>query len=505
MTDTPSTLVPQRVLVVAGLLLATVALTAYAYLSHAPKLLILIPAFSVVVFLISRLPFAFAATIALSTSYLTLPGLPSKANLYFLLMALVSAGMIAHAIVAKETRPRRPQSKWVIFMMAVLLGTAYLRGFGLRAIGGEAWGGFNYIVMMLASVFFLASIEVDLTERQWKRAVVWMCLLSLVPVGAQAIYALSGGKLYHVFYLVAPEFQVLEYMFQREQGSGLARLQQANIAAQYLFILALLLAPQKAHRKWVFLLVLLSLVMAGIAGNRISIIFNTLLLGAYIFSDTRRTIAQTLSHPLTLAALVVLLLLSQLATYLPPTFQRVFSVLPFAKVSWEVSMAASGTIAWRMEVWARALQQVPDYLLLGKGFAFSAQEVMTITARQLYMNDIEYVLASHNYHNGMLHTLLDLGLLGLLAAVGFIASVLYRHGPFLRRTWQSPALRHYHRVVLSVFVATVIVYFVLAGGVTHLCTLFFWAILLEGFLRADQRLGSWAAPARPPMRRLTSA
>jgi hypothetical protein len=103
-------------------------------------------------------------------------------------------------------------------------------------------------------------------------------------------------------------------------------------------------------------------------------------------------------------------ILGFLAPYLPLTFQRILSILPFANVSWEAKLAASSTISWRLEVW-KPLRwtRCRDYLMVGKGFAFSAQDVMTLTARRLYMNDIDYVLASRNYHNGMLHTLLDLG------------------------------------------------------------------------------------------------
>lgn len=502
-----SQFLPQRILVVGGVLIATLLLAVYAYSTHSQMLLVGLPAFTVLVFLLSKSRFTYALAIALSTSSLTLPGLPSKVNLYVLMASMSTASLIAGAIITKKNNPPRPENKWVLAFALLILATASIRGFGLRTMGGESWGGFSYITMLLACFFFLASTHIDVDEKTWRKTLTWMCLLSALPTLAQAVYAYSGGAIHHLFYFIVPEFQVLEFMFQREQGSSMARLQQANVTSQYFCILAFLILHRRSNRRWSILLFGMALFLAGISGNRIALVFILLFILFYLLTNQRLTLPEIVFHPAFFMAGIAIVILGFLAPYLPLTFQRILSILPFANVSWEAKLAASSTIGWRLEVWAAALRQVPDYLVVGKGFAFSAEDVMTLSARRFYMNDIDYVLASRNYHNGMLHTLLDLGLPGLIFSLGFIFTVIHRHWGLLSRTWTSSLMQHYHHVFYAIFLATALTYFVLAGGVTHLAIIFLFTMILEGLVRADllerqreqDRLA--AAAATPPVRR----
>ena len=502
-----SQFLPQRILVVGGVLIATLLVAVYAYSTHSQMLLVGLPAFTVLVFLLSKSRFTYATAIAVSTSALTLPGLPSKVNIYLLMAAMSTVSLMAGAIITKKNNPSRPENKWVLALALLILATASIRGFGLRSLGGESWGGFSYITMLLACFFFLASTHVDVDEKTWRKTLIWMCLLSALPTLAQAVYAYSGGAIHHLFYFIVPEFQVLEFMFQREQGSSMARLQQANVTSQYFCILAFLILHRRSNRRWSVLLFLLALVLAGISGNRIALVFIMIFIFFYLLANQRMTLPQIIFHPALLLAGIVVVFLGLLAPYLPMTFQRILSILPFANVSWEAKLAASSTINWRLEVWAAALRQVPDYLVVGKGFAFSAQDVMTLSARRLYMNDIDYVLASRNYHNGMLHTLLDLGLPGLIFSLGFIFTVIHRHWGLLSKAWTSPLMKHYHHVFTAIFITTALTYFVLAGGVTHLAMLFLFTMILEGLVRADllerqrEQTRLAAATATPPVPR----
>ncbi len=486
-------MLPQRGLIIAGTLVGATLLTVYALVTGSPQLLVLLIAFPIAVFLVNHTPQTFIASIVLSASYLTLPGLPFKLNLY-LLACLFSIGtLLASAIVNRRTLFSQPGAVWIGLLAIWMLAHAWVRGFGLRSMGGESWGGFSYITMLISCAYFIASGHITLDERQWWRALTWMCLLSAIPTAAQALYALTGGALHHVFYFVVPEFQVLEYMTAREAGSGLARLHQANSTSQFFFILAMLQLGTKRPGRRIALLVIASAVLAGLAGNRITLVFNMLLLCIYLFIVKRISLQRFLFHPATMLVGVAFSLMCAFAQHLPLTFQRVLAVIPFANVSWVAKTAASATIGWRFKVWEAALRQVPDYLMLGKGFAFSAEDVMTISARSLFMNDIDYVLASRNYHNGVIRVLLDLGPLGLLFVLGFIFLMIRRHARWLRTTWAIPLLGHMHGVSFAVFVATTIVYFLLAGGINHLATLFLWGMIMEGLVRVHQR-----ATAKPP-------
>jgi glucan phosphoethanolaminetransferase (alkaline phosphatase superfamily) len=153
-------------------------------------------------------------------------------------------------------------------------------------LGGESWGGFSYITMLLACFFFLASTHIEVDEKTWRRTLTWMCLLSVLPTLAQAVYAYSGGAIHHLFYFIVPEFQVLEFMYQREQGSSMARLQQANVTSQYFCILAFLILyrrnPTAAGRPCCSPP---ALILAGISGNRIALVFLMLFIFFYLLTQ----------------------------------------------------------------------------------------------------------------------------------------------------------------------------------------------------------------------------
>ena len=62
---------------------------------------------------------------------------------------------------------------------------------------------------------------------------------------------------------------------------------------------------------------------------------------------------------------------------LPLNVQRTLSVLP-VPIDPVARMSAQTSSQWRIEMWKHLLPQVPQYLLLGKGYAFNPNDISMI-------------------------------------------------------------------------------------------------------------------------------
>ena len=62
------------------------------------------------------------------------------------------------------------------------------------------------------------------------------------------------------------------------------------------------------------------------------------------------------------------------AARLPLTFQRSLAVLPFIQLDPVARMSAQVTSDWRVQMWHDVMPQIPQYLLVGKGYTFSGAE-----------------------------------------------------------------------------------------------------------------------------------
>jgi O-antigen ligase len=130
-----------------------------------------------------------------------------------------------------------------------------------------------------------------------------------------------------------------------------------------------------------------------------------------------------------------------LASHLPYTFQRSLAFLPL-KVDPMARQDAQSTLNWRIEMWKALLPQVPQHLLLGKGFAITHEdyEMMGWNSPFQAVDASQQGLAlSFDYHNGPLSVVLPFGIWGVIVFLWFMAASLrvmycnFRYGdPSLR-------------------------------------------------------------------------
>jgi hypothetical protein len=179
---------------------------------------------------------------------------------------------------------------------------------------------------------------------------------------------------------------------------------------------------------------------------------------------------------------------------LPLSFQRSLSWVPFADISSLASRSASGTTAWRFDVWRQVWELLPKYWLIGRGFALQASDFYVLSySREA---SIEWAVTTHNYHSGPLSMLIDLGIFGLLFGSGIMISGIVRHYRLITGDWASDALRRYHLVLLScVCVETFRFYVVHGGAVFSVVHILLLLAIMDGMYLTDLRSTKEQKPA----------
>ena len=127
-------------------------------------------------------------------------------------------------------------------------------------------------------------------------------------------------------------------------------------------------------------------------------------------------------------------------------------------------MDAEGTLRWRLDIWKAVYPEIPKYLFLGKGFAYSGTDSYLATEamrRGIAPGIDEATLIGGYYHQGILTTIIPLGIWGLLAFGWFCWSALrvlarnYRYG--------KESLKVINTCLLSMFICR-LVFFIFFYG-----------------------------------------
>jgi hypothetical protein len=107
--------------------------------------------------------------------------------------------------------------------------------------------------------------------------------------------------------------------------------------------------------------------------------------------------------------------------------QRSVSFIPGVNIQQRVTQNAKGSVEWRLEIWRYCLEQVPEYLIVGRGSAFDLSETLSQIGQEERTRLTPWLaFLTRNYHSGPLALLLDYGLLGFIAAVWLTILVFKR-------------------------------------------------------------------------------
>jgi hypothetical protein len=352
----------------------------------------------------------------------------------------------------------------ILTFLAVLVLTAAHRGLGFMQLGGAQIGGMSYVRLFIPLMLYIFAPYLSMDARKWKIALIGYCLIGLLPAIADMAFIFSGGAIHHIYHFVRPTGKVLTSLDALTMGSGIFRLRRLP-HFELLLMGLILFRWQGASRILVTGMGLASLLLAGLTGFRLRIVELGLFVAAlgYIGAGRRRAI---LVIKIAAVALVLLLVLALVTPHLPLAVQRSLSWLPFSGISHVATESAGATSQWRLHLWHAMLDMLPKYWLVGRGFAFGEAHV----AEAWFLAGIDphkvaYAIATHNYHNGPLGILIDLGILGLLVLSVIIILTLLHNYRACRQVWHDKALQWYHRLLLARYASLCLVWFGIYGDV----------------------------------------
>ena len=384
---------------------------------------------------------------------------------FSLVMIALSLGVsVSERILRPEKQfIRVPQITWpLICMIGVVLVTAKLTGgFGLRTFGSEVYGGSKYVFLIVAILGYFALTARRIPPQQVGLYVA-LFLLGGVTSFIGDLYPIMPSGLHFILWVFPP---------QRYEGGfeiGTTRLIGVSSAAGVLYYYLVARFGFRGifmgGKPWRLVATVLFLMVSFLGG------FRSALLGAMLFfliqfflEGLHRT--KLLPILATIGVCLVVLLIP-LASKLPFTFQRTLAFLPLP-LDPAAKMSAETSSAWRIEMWKALLPQIPQHLLVGKGYAITMEDYQMMGLDSSFQTTDASQGGSAlagDYHNGPLSVILSFGIWGAIVFVWFLAAgirVFYRN-----YRYGDPSLQMINTFLLATFVAHVVFFLFIFGGLS---------------------------------------
>ena len=388
-----------------------------------------------------------------------------------------------------------PQVTWsLIFLVGVMVLTARLTGLGLHEFGSEISGGRRYIYMLgsILSYFALSSRRIPPERAGLYVALFFLSGLTGIITDLTAI--IMPGPLRYIYLLFPPSGYVLTATGM-ESSMRFAGAWPVSLAIfSYMVAKYGLRGIFLSGKSWRWMVFSLSPAYLLFGGFRGYILFFALMFALQFYIEG---LHRTKLLPIfAFIGIAMAVLLVPLASHLPGAVQRTLSFLPL-QINRQVQQEADLSLNWRFDMWKALAPQIPQYLLLGKGFAINRVDIDTLTGtdtaiRNTFAED-QYLALSGTYHNGLLSIVMTFGIWGVIAFVWFwIAAIWILYNNYRRG---DPALRTVNTFLLVAFVGRII-YFMLIFGDVSLDILTF-----GGFLGLSVSLnGGVSRPAPQPAR-----
>ena len=323
-----------------------------------------------------------------------------------------------------------PQITWpLFFLIAVVAITAKLTGgIGLRAFGSDVYGGKKYVFLIVAILGFFAISARPIPPEKARKYVILFFSGGLLSV-IQDFYPIAPGFLHPIFWLIPP----LTSMYGGPIELGVTRLMGTGFAAGALMNVMLarygLRGIFLSGTMWRPVVFCLAFILIGLGGFRSAILGAAItFLLLFFLEGMHRTRVLPFAVIFALAGAGAII---PLASKLPFTFQRALAFLPPSVVhlSSDARSAAEDTWKWRVDMWKALMPQIPEHLLVGKGYAISREDwsaEMGAGASVQATDPAQQALAlSSDYHNGPLSVVLPFGIWGVIGFVWFIAAAFW--------------------------------------------------------------------------------
>jgi len=412
-------------------------------------------------------------TIIFSQSSLSIPSLPAPISyieiFYMVGFTFLLAILISNAVSGRLFRCEQGYYGYVYGLILVIIITMLFRGFGLNIAGTMQAGGKTYLTMLLSLGLILGSGSIGLSAGQWRAALIFMCCLGMIFLDINN--PIDGGTGF------------FDYFSLKNEGARF--IYGGSIGISLLLLFYILSVGKNMNTLIKYLMLIASFILIGMSGHRIAFITAVLFIGIFNLirnRDRSGKVKFMLRAFILFIALIVVL--SAVVPYLPVSFQRGLTWLPFVKVSSLAKAQAQQTIKWRVDIWRSVLPDVPRYLWIGKGCAFNREEF-------LYLMDtrggasLEKLMLTGSYHNGPLGLIIKFGAISLILLLGLWFVSCRKHMRLAQGEWHDQRIKGYHRVMLAYFITRCLTFIFIFGSVDMLPRLLFLIVILEQLVSSD--------------------
>jgi len=361
-------------------------------------------------------------------------------------------------LVPQLTRP-------LILMIVVTLVTAKARGgLGLQAFGSDTFGGKRYLIILTSIVGFFA-ITSHRIPRQRVPLYVALYFLSAATIAIGELAVVVTPGFYFLFYLFPVGSAGLQAMAADPSattgiGTRLSGLASAGTAAYLLMLCRYGIQELFSFRRLGRLCFFLFFLFVAMLGGFRSIMILFLLTFALLFY-LEGLMRSSLMPAFLIMAVLGATAIVPLADRLPLTLQRSLSFLPLP-IDPMVKAGADASTEWRVQMWKHVLPEVPEYLLLGKGYSFSPKDLAATWIHGVDSTGTEGAELAGDYHNGPLSVIIPFGIPGTVVFLWFLAA-----GCKLLRSnylYGDPAFRRVNSFLLAYFLAKIIFFLAVFGS-----------------------------------------
>lgn len=335
-------------------------------------------------------------------------------------MALLGAGLDRSSIHQISPRNRIILSCFIL----VLIVTAAVRGFhlgGKNAAGMSNYSGGWYIVIAVAAISYWLGQEYSLPLKWFKILILLMVVGGFGMLFLELLLYRTGARFFFLtkFFDINTEWFVQDYF---EAYRSIRRYISLILVSKAMLFFSLHAFRVRKFHKGSMLLGL-SVFCAMAAGFRSQILIILLAFGLFflLYARFRARIVVVLGA----YGVAGTLMLYALAPAMSETLQRSISFLPGIGIEQQVADQASETVDWRYDLWGRTAEELPKYLLVGRGLTRDYMGAMALYDSPL-ATDAEVQYYMHAYHSWVLGVLMDLGIVGFVLLTLFLLERLRR-------------------------------------------------------------------------------
>ena len=358
-----------------------------------------------------------------------------------------------------------PSVAWPLLAIGVIsMITCQLTGgIGGQALGSEIYGGKRYVFLWMGIVgfFALSSLPVDPKNRQFLAAAFF---LSSITAAVSNVAFMLGEGFYFLFLLFPVEWAISQAASEFAVGgfSRVGGLGPASVAVvSFILIRYGIRGTFSLRYPWRSALFVGAIVVGLFSGFRATFVFAGLLFVFQFFAEGLHKTKYLFIFTVLLSLTAILIL--PFANRLPLAVQRCLTLFPL-DLDRAAIETARGSTDWRLEMWRAIIPDIPQYLLLGKGYAIDPKDIyfsqMHISLK--WIAPYESSLVAGDYHSGPLTLIIPFGIWGVLAFIWFCWAAL-------RVLWRNfkygdPEIKNINTFLLVSFLAQLVYYIFIFGA-----------------------------------------